>query len=78
MKTVKMFDWFDEIWAYLNEKGYDEDYDLCDLSYDIHNDAAIKFWAETDYDSEFKNAVGQYLLDNGCEYGERVLIWISW
>lgn len=78
MKTVKMFDWFSEIWVYLKEKGYDKEYDLCDLSYDITNDTAIPFYVKTTDNSEFKNAIAQYLLDNGCEYKERVYIWISW
>lgn len=78
MKIVKMFDWYEDIVPYLDEKLLDE-YDLEDLEECPTNDTAIRYLVEkSEYNTDFETTLAEYFLSQGCKEDEHVYIWISW
>lgn len=73
MKICKVFDREDiekAVWIY--------DF-LEEIGRDFCNDVAIPWWIEEyEDDTDFRKAVNNYLISQGCTYGEKVYIDITW
>lgn len=80
MKTVKMFDFYEEGIADALEKAdvEDEFYDYEELK----NDTAIPWYIVSEEEAKnygaFHVVVDKVLREAGCKTGEKVFIWISW
>lgn len=74
MKLMKTFDLINEIMPYLESKGID--CDLIDVVYFETNNRAVSY-SVGEPDTKIQEIVDEYLLLQGCQYGEKVFIWIS-
>ena len=93
MKTVKTIDFFEEVVKVLEAEGFEHG-DIFDNLVPENcqsNDSYFNYWVGENYrfffDSEkeeelkyraMEKALNDYLLKNGCEQDEKILIWISW
>ena len=81
MKTVKMFDYYEEIVPViepiLDEAGLNV-HDIGEYLDIWGNDSAYHWYVENESEDVFTKALNDYFLSAGCALDEEVVIWISW
>ena len=92
MKTVKTIEFYEEVVKVLEAEGFELEDVFDNLVPDCQrNDSYFsyrvgenyRFFLSSEKEEELKyraieKALNDYLLENGCEQDEKILIWLSW